>query len=464
MTARSGEGAVAVAIALFLFGGVALDSWGPNVSGNVVRAPDEAPFSARAVFCPPSLGKPASRVSLTAATAGDEAVAVGIEPGSEQREDLAPGSILEHKPPTAGASDVVGYGGPLDATAVTSIDEPVSGVGAAACSRRASTRWYFPEGNSIVTHDQRMLIYNPFPDEAVVSVSLLTQAGERTKAGLSDVAVPSESSVAVAINEFVSEQEKVLGTVVSAVRGRMVVWRLSIARPEEKPSGVQFTLGATAAADVWHFPDGAVGEGFDERLTIMNPGSQEALVDVSLVTPERTEQVAALTGMSIQPRSTRSVPLDESMVPDGGGGGIGTVVRSVNAVPVVAERTVFYASEDVDGVASEIGAPAAARRWLLGPATSRPETDAAVLMNPGVAAVEVTLELMRASGRTLRPRTLRGILLRRDARLRIPLSDLIGGEPAAVMVTATGPVVAERFSYSRGAGDVASLMGLPLPD
>ncbi|MDQ4025403.1 MAG: DUF5719 family protein, partial [Actinomycetota bacterium] len=315
-----------------------------------------------------------------------------------------------------------------------------------------------------VTHDQRMLIYNPFPDEAVVGVSLLTAAGERFKAGLADVAVPSESSVAVAINEDVAEQHKVLGTVVDAVRGRIVVWRLSIAEPEDKPSGIQLSLGATTTDDVWLFPDGGVGEGFEERLTIMNPGSQEALVDVSLVTPERTEQVAALTGVAVAPRSTIAVALDQSMLPRGENGGIGAIVRSVNSVPVVAERTVFYATEEADGVSSEVGAPAPAERWLLGPATSRPAIDAAVLLNPGTTDVEVTLEVMRAEGRTLRPRTLRDIPLRRGARLRVPLSNFTDGDPAAVLVSASGPVVAERFSYSSGAGDVASLMGLPLPD
>ncbi|MDQ4025968.1 MAG: hypothetical protein M3217_10865, partial [Actinomycetota bacterium] len=148
MRGRSGESAVAIALALFLFGGVALDSWGPKVSRDVVQVRAEADFAARAVFCPPSLVEPPSSVSLTAATGGEDPLNVGVEPGSDQREDLAPGSILEHEPAAAVASDVVGYGGPLDATAVTSLDEPVAGVGAAACSRRASTRWYFPEGNS----------------------------------------------------------------------------------------------------------------------------------------------------------------------------------------------------------------------------------------------------------------------------------------------------------------------------
>ena len=283
MRIRSGEGTVAVAVALVLFAGVALDTWGPKVSTGATAAGDDAAFAARAVFCPPDLGQPygktrqssaaniPSRVSLTA-TARDEGVTVGIEPGSDERDDLAPGRLLEHHPTEAGATDVVGYGGTIDATAVTSIDErKVSGVGAAACSPRASTKWFFPEGNSTVTHDERLLIYNPFPDEAVVRVSLLTPAGDRSKAGLSDVAVPSESSITVAINDFLLEQ-KVLGAVVTTVRGRVVAWRLSIAQPDEKPSGVQFTLGATGTAAAWHFPEGAIGEGIDERISIMNPG------------------------------------------------------------------------------------------------------------------------------------------------------------------------------------------------
>lgn len=463
MRPRSGEGTVAVALALILFAGVALDSFGPKVSPGEA-AEVEAAFTARAVFCPPALGKPASSVSLTAAARGEEPVAVGVEPGAEERQDLRPDTIFEHKPPPAAAeaSDVVGYGGTVDATAVTSIADKVEGVGAAACSPRASTRWYFPEGNSTVTHDQRMLIYNPFPDEAVVRVSLLTPAGERTRAGLSDVAVPSESSIALAINDFVFE-EKVLGTIVSAVRGRVVTWRLSIAKPDEKPSGVQFTLGAAATSTEWHFPEGAIGEDFDERLSIMNPGDSEATIDVTLVASAETEDAAVLTEVSVPPHSTVAVPFETSMIPDGEGA-VAATVRSVNNVPVVAERTVFYATEDMDGVASEIGAPVTAERWLLGPATSRPETDSAVLLNPGGEDVEVTLELLRADGRMLRPRTLRDLTLARGARLRVPLSGLTDGEPAAVVVTATGPMVAERVSYSRGAGDVGSLMGIPWSD
>ncbi|MDQ3981850.1 MAG: DUF5719 family protein, partial [Actinomycetota bacterium] len=96
------------------------------------------------------------------------------------------------------------------------------------------------------------------------------------------------------------------------------------------------------------------------------------------------------------------------------------------------------------------------------PATTRPETDWAVLLNPGSEQVEASIALLRASGPPLRPTALRTLRVGPGARLRVPLGAVTRGEPYAVVVSATGPVVAERFSYSRGAGDVASAMGVPL--
>lgn len=459
MTARPRDGMVAIGIAAFLLAGVALDSFGPKVAADPGVTKAEPAFTARAVFCPPALGKPASRATITTVSRGDETVTVGFEPASDQRTQLEPETALERKPPTAEALDVVGYGAPLDATVVTSIDEPISGVGAAACAPKASTRWLFPEGNSTVTHDERLVIYNPFPDEAVVRVSLLTPGGEKSPAGLSDKAVPSESSITLPLNKSILEQ-KVLGAVVSATRGRVVAWRLSIARPEELPSGMQFTLGATSTADTWYFPEGAVGTGFQERLSVLNPGTDEATVEVTLANADRSVPAAGSTEVPVPPRSTVAIVLDEAALA-GVRGGAAATVRSVNDVPIVVERTVFYTTQEVDGTASEIGSSTPARRWLLGPATSHPDADSAVLLNTSSQAARVSLTLL-SGGRPREPRLLADLEVAAGARLRVPLSELTSGEAYAVVVESDVPVVAERFSYSRGAGDVASVMGIPL--
>lgn len=471
MTPRPRDGIVTIAIAVFLLAGVGLDTWGPKVTADPVVAEIDPAFTARASFCPPTLGKPegskrdpasliSNSLTMTAAARGDEAVTVGLEPASDVRTALEPEAVLEQKPPTAGATDVVGYGGRVDATVVTSIDEPLSGVGAAACAPAAATRWFFPEGNSTVTHDERLIVYNPFPDEAVVKVSLLTPGGEKSKAGLADQAVPSESSITLALKDYILEQ-KVLGAVVSATRGRVVAWRLSVARPDDLPSGVQFTLGATELADTWYFPEGAVGPGFEERLSILNPGTDEATVDVTLVSASRSVPAAGATEVPVPPRSTVSVVLDDAALA-GERGGAGAIVESANGVPIVVERTVFYATQEIDGTASEIGSATPALRWFLGPATSHPDADTAVLLNVSSERAQVSLKLLSAGGRPLEPRSLANLSVPAGARLRVPLGEITDGEAYAVVVDASAPVVAERFSYSSGAGDVSSLMGIPL--
>lgn len=465
MRARSGEGLVTVLIAAVLVGGLALDSWGPDLAEPIVRdAPAGDLYTAKAVFCPPPLDRPPAGLTLTAMSRSGVDVTVGIEPESEERLDLPGDAILEHKPTAVGPSDLVGYGGALEGSAVTSLTDPVDGVGAGACSRRASPRWYFPEGNSTVTHDERLLVYNPFPDEAVVRVSLFTPGGERAKAGLADLPVPSESAVIVPLKDFILEQ-KVLGAAITTVRGRVVAWRLSIAEPEEKASGVQFTLGATSTSDEWYFPEGAIGEGYHERLSVLNPGDQEAVVNVLLVTAEGSAPASSLAEVAVPARSTIQMVLDPSQLAGRRVqlGGFGAVVTSANGVPIVAERTVFYATEDLDGVASEVGASTLSSSWLLGPATSRPDTDTVVLLNPtGKDPVEVSLTLLRENGDPLRPKPLRGLVVNPASRLRIPLMEYTRGEPVAVVVEGSGALVAERFSYSGAAGDVGSLMGIPL--
>ncbi|HEX2294876.1 MAG TPA: DUF5719 family protein, partial [Actinomycetota bacterium] len=143
-------------------------------------------------------------------------------------------------------------------------------------------------------------------------------------------------------------------------------------------------------------------------------------------------------------------------------GGAGAIVGSVNGVPIVVERTVFYATAEVDGTASEIGASRPATQWLLGPATSRPDADAAVLLNTSASEARVSLTLLRTDGAARRPRELADLRIPAGARLRVPLGELTGGRAYSVLVRSDAPVVAERFSYSSGAGDVASLMGIPL--
>ena len=429
-------------------GDVQADRRGPSVDGPV--------YETRASFCPPPFSRSKATTSLAVAADPGAPATVGVEPGETGAREL-PADRTVGVPVTGPALEVVGYGGRVHAAALLSATKPVEGAGAARCPRVVSDRWYFPMGSSALGFDERLLIRNPFADEAAVSVRFFTPGGIITKANLGDgeVAVPAGESKFIKINDFILRQP-VLGALVDAERGRVVAWRVLFAEPEQNPDGVQFSLGATAPALEWFFPEGAVESGVEEELSFLNPHKKEAVLSVSLPTASRP--VPKLIQVRVPPESLRTISLPEVV---GGAnrttGAVGAIVRSTNGVGVVAERTVWYAASRT-GVSSEIGAPAAATDWMVLPAAASSPDDSVVLLNPGSRSARVSLTILSRDRGALRPGGLRDIKVRASSRLRVVLNDFTGGQAVAVVVASDQPIVAERVATAAN-GDVSSLMG-----
>lgn len=413
-------------------------------------------FQTRAAFCPPPFSQ--ERGAQTAAIAADPGApaAIRVEPDQRDSSRLADGRLLMH-PVGNDPIDAVAYGAQLHAAALVRIDKPTSGAGAARCPRVVSDQWYFPAGSSSLGFDERLLIRNPFPDEAVVTVTFYTPTGRITKANLGEVAVPAGEWTFVKVNNFILRQP-VLGVSVTADRGRVVAWRALFANPEQRPAGAYFGLGATFPSLEWYFPDGAVGTAIEEEITLLNPYRREAIVSIALATTKKRLQPPKLVEVRVPPRSVKAVSLPESL---GGGdqslGQVGAVVRSTNDVGVVAERTVWYAAGR-SGVSSMIGSREAATAWLSLPAAVAPTDDSVVVLNPGTARATVKIVFLRQNGAPLEPESTSALAIPPGARRRFDLSALTGNQPAAVTVTSDEPIVVERLAES-GNGDVVSLLG-----
>jgi hypothetical protein len=337
------------------------------------------------------------------------------------------------------------------------MDGPTVGSGAARCPRVVSERWYFPAGSSSLGYDERILIRNPFPDEAVVTIAFFTPTGRTTKANLAEVAVPAGESKFVAVNDFILRQP-VLGVSVTAQRGRVVAWRAMFAEAEDRPDGVYFGLGATSASLEWYFPEGAVGNGLEEVFTLLNPFKREAIVTISLSTPTRRLQPPKLVDIRVAPQTIKTVSLANALgAQDQELGSVGAIVTSNNDVGVVAERTVWYAAGRT-GVASSIGAREAATDWVVAPAAVASTEDSLVLLNPGTERATARISLLRQDGPPLEPDALRSVTIRPGARVRLVLNDFTGGSPTAVFVTSDQAIVAERVA-SAATGDVSNVLG-----
>lgn len=410
-------------------------------------------FNERSVHCPPPPIEGRSQSALAIGSAAGIALPVGID---DEQLELAAGRSLIVDNQTS--REIVGYGGEIVASAFATVTSGGGGLGAARCSKVASTEWYFAEGSSALGFDQRLVIYNPFPDEAVVSMSLYTPQGQQGNARLAEGrAVPAGQTIEVELNEFI-RQQRFVGMSVVAQRGRVIAWRVMTVKSGDRPPGTQFTLGATAPAETWYFPEGAMEAGIDERISLLNPTDEEAIASLSLSTADETVQPPRLVEVVVPPNSLLPIPLRNYVGgPQRALGGAGVVVRTSSG-SVVAERTIYYETDLLSGVASETGVVKASSDWFLGPPVEKPATDSVILMNPGAEQATVSLSLLSAHRDPQSPTSLQSLSVPEGTRLKVPLGEWTRGRTISVYVASDTDIVAERFG-SR-AGDVASVMGL----
>ena len=432
-----------------------------DLTGNEVTAPTSdiqaqgGEFQTRAAFCPPPFSARLGGQTVAIAADPGGPSSIRIQPVQQESAELPDRRLLMQKV-QGPAIEAVGYGSLLHAAALISMDGPTPGAAAARCPRVVSERWYFPAGSSSLGYDERILVRNPFPDEAVISVTFYTPTGKTTKANLAEVAVPAGQSKFIKVNDFILRQP-VLGLSVNAQRGRVVAWRAMFAEPEDRPDGVYLGLGATSPSLEWYFPEGAVGNGLEEVITLLNPYRREAIVTVALATASKRLQPPKLVEVRVPPGAIKTVSLPSFLsAQDQSLGSVGAIVKSTNDVGVVAERTVWYAAGRT-GVASTIGAREPATQWLVPPAAVASTEDSVVVLNPGASKATVRVELWRQDGGPLQ---LDGstMTIKPGARGRLILNDATGGQPVAVLVTSDQPVVAERVASS-GNGDVATILG-----
>ena len=458
MSERRKELTAAGVVAAIAILGALLSATGRLAAPAAGGQPEPA-YVARAVFCPSSSGGSDSVQSVAVATEDAAPAPVKIDSVENLDARLRAGTQLVTRTDDPAPSTVTGYGSGVVAGSATAAKAPVPGLGAVLCARAAANRWFFAAGSASLGSEQRILLYNPFPDEAVVRLTFFTPRGRETRTSFSEIPVPAGGSESVEINEAIQVRGTV-AVVAQAVRGRVVAWRELFGKPERLPAGVQASLGASAPATNWYFPDGAIGPGVDERVFVLNPSGREAVVSVTVTTAGETIQAPRLMEVSVPRRSTIAIPLEAHLRRPRATTGAGVTVNSLNGTAVVAERIMWYETAGFEGVASEIGADSPADAWLLPPAAPAPAADAVAIMNVGSEAVTLDLSFLAGSGRPRAPRELQGYELDPGTRVKLPVGEFTAARPRFVLVEATGPVVAERFSS--GAGDVASVMGVPL--
>lgn len=341
----------------------------------------------------------------------------------------------------------------------------IHGYDAKPCATSAASTWHFAWGDTTADARELLVLFNPFPDDAIVDGRFSTEDGAREPERFDGLVVPGRGTLAVDLGDDVTRREEVAATL-TARNGRIVVDR--VLRIDGDPDrGLTVQSGVPEPQTTWVYPDGFVSEAVREEYVVYNPGEQLAEVEIEFVVDDPEENgIPEPVDLSLAPGTHQVVDLRaDGRIPDfvAHAG----IVRSLNGVPIVAERIQFSAGEGRRGVSVTTGSPVVAPEWNFASGAVTDDRDEwLILVNLDsqiLAEVDVTAMV---GGQAVPISGLQGIELGAGERRAIRLGEHISSRPdLALVVTSTEPVVAERSLYRLGEEErgITSAVGVPSP-
>jgi len=299
--------------------------------------------------------------------------------------------------------------------------------------------WYFAEGTTREGFDEWLCLQNPGEEAAAAHLTMMTGEGDALPY---DLELPPHSRTTLHVNHVLGPGRDVS---ISVEAGRPII--------AERPmyflyngawSGGHCVLGAQAPAQQWYFAEGTCRPSFDPYICIQNPAAEAAEVEITYMKGDGTTSPQSL---SVGGRSRFTVRVKDVL---GQGDDVGhdfsARVRSVNGVPVIAERPMYFLYNGAwSGGHCVLGAQAPAGEWYFAEGTCREGFDEWLcLQNPGEEAATAELTLMTGEGEAVPY----GVDLAPHSRTTLHVNHILGpGKDVSISVKASRPIIAERPMY-----------------
>lgn len=316
----------------------------------------------------------------------------------------------------------------LTAAGVSMVGE--SSRSAESCADLATSESFLAGGSTAsgATFDVQLL--NPYAGEAILELTVTSDAGIESNDRFNAVRVPPLSTVTLPMSDIIPGREEIsvrlevtsgsaLAVARQAIEGRTAIWR------------------AVEPAQEWWLP---IPEGGGtKQLVLGTPASAEVQYQIDYYGPDGLQEEFE-TGV-LEARGRQRVGL-AAISPDTAG------MHIISTGPVVPTLWI----DSAQGLAMTTASPVEASAWLL-PGATRPDggTGRLVVLNPGDDDVSVDVV-------TLRSQTT-------SRQFDVPGQDVVEEilTPAdGYRVEASGPVVVLWTSSVDGAGTAA--MGIPIQD
>jgi hypothetical protein len=344
----------------------------------------------------------------------------------------------------------------------------IHGIDAKPCATGASDEWHFAWGTTAREARELLVLFNPFPDDAIVEGVFSTEDTVREPGRFAGgLVVPGRSTVGIDLGDDVTRREEVAATLRTRA-GRLVVDRIVRVDEEGGDHGLTVQLGVSEPQRAWVFPEGLTSESVHERFVVYNPSAELAEVEIELRLDRPEENgIPAPIELSIAPGSHATVDLNE----DGrlpADVAHAAVVRSANDVPIVAERVLSQRDSERRGLAVTTGSPVEATEWTFAAgSTEEPSAQSLTIVNLDPQVLTEVDVVAVVGGQELPVADLQGVVVEAGERLNVDLSAQIANrDDLAVVVRSTEPVVVERVLAQLGDDQrgISLAVGVPSPE
>lgn len=338
-----------------------------------------------------------------------------------------------------------------------------------------SPTWYLAEGATISGFKLFYLLQNPNDVQADVTIEYLLGGGRAPVTRAYVLPPNSRTTIDVGTAATSLRRAEVSARITTAPETPILVERAMYLDAGRKLFGAgHASAGVTTLAPTWSFAEGATGSFFDTFILLANPSDQPTTVRATFLLPDgRTiERLYPLPA-----KSRENIWVDQA-APELADTAVSTVVESVDDLPFLAERAMWWpgpTSSQWREAHNSPGALASSSRWglaegMLGGPTAVETYVLIANTSPFAGTARVTLTFEDDGSRLERT-----VGVAASSRTNVPIAaefPQATGRRFAVLVESLGALpaqlVVERAMYSNSGNEVwaagTNALGTPLSD
>jgi hypothetical protein len=329
-----------------------------------------------------------------------------------------------------------------------------------------STTWFLAEGSTTGEFSLFYLLQNPHDTEVRATIRYLRPAGLPPVERIYSLAPNSRLTIPVN-GEGPELASTDVSAAIAAERPILVERAMYLSRFGQPFAAGHASVGVTAPAGSWFFGEGATGDFFDLFLLVANPTGTDAVVEARYLLSDG--RVFTKT-YDVRANSRLTIWVDGEEIPGHGrvltNVDVSTVLTSVNAVPIIAERAMWFPGPAITPLFwteahVSAGSTETAARWVVadayegGPANVQTFV---LVANTSNVDARVQFRYLNTYGYVQLEH-----IVPANSRFTLPVrslhtgfgtydSDFTSGHPVGLIVESVGPdpvaqIVVERSTY-----------------